>query len=239
MLEHLLGDDATIAADRGVFLEQTWRMHPDVCGFISEIVYEGRLDSPDDVRASASTSTACPEPACATSRSSTTATAAARDEEAEAIAAADRRRCSAAHVHRRATAITRPLARATSWSSRRTTPRCAASASALPAGVAVGTVDKFQGQEAPVVFFSMATLERRGRAARPRLPLLPQPAERRHLARAVPGGARLLAARCSRRAAGRVEQMRLVNALCRLVEVATRGQGRESSLEANARRRRG
>ena len=27
----------------------------------------------------------------------------------------------------------------------------------LPAGVAVGTVDKFQGQEAPVVFFSMTT----------------------------------------------------------------------------------
>jgi len=28
---------------------------------------------------------------------------------------------------------------------------------ALPAGVRVGTVDKFQGQEAPVVFFSMTT----------------------------------------------------------------------------------
>ena len=27
----------------------------------------------------------------------------------------------------------------------------------LPAGVRVGTVDKFQGQQAPVVFFSMAT----------------------------------------------------------------------------------
>ena len=27
----------------------------------------------------------------------------------------------------------------------------------LPAGVEVGTVDKFQGREAPVVFFSMAT----------------------------------------------------------------------------------
>ena len=28
---------------------------------------------------------------------------------------------------------------------------------ALPAGVEVGTVDKFQGREAPVVFFSMAS----------------------------------------------------------------------------------
>jgi superfamily I DNA and/or RNA helicase len=27
----------------------------------------------------------------------------------------------------------------------------------LPAGARVGTVDKFQGQEAPVVFYSMAT----------------------------------------------------------------------------------
>jgi len=30
-------------------------------------------------------------------------------------------------------------------------------AQSLPAGARVGTVDKFQGQEAPVVFYSMAT----------------------------------------------------------------------------------
>ena len=40
VLEHLLGDAATIPPDRGLFLEHTRRMHPDVCRFISEVVYE-------------------------------------------------------------------------------------------------------------------------------------------------------------------------------------------------------
>ncbi|MGH2989226.1 MAG: ribonuclease H-like domain-containing protein, partial [Solirubrobacterales bacterium] len=45
VLEHLLGDRQTIPPDRGVFLERTWRMHPDVCGFVSELMYDGRLYS--------------------------------------------------------------------------------------------------------------------------------------------------------------------------------------------------
>ena len=43
VLEHLLGGTRTIRADRGVFLGTTRRMHPDVCGFISDHIYEGRL----------------------------------------------------------------------------------------------------------------------------------------------------------------------------------------------------
>jgi len=45
VLEHVLGDDRTMPADRGVFLSETRRMHPDVCRFISEAIYEGRLTS--------------------------------------------------------------------------------------------------------------------------------------------------------------------------------------------------
>src|SRR5207302_9771800 len=45
VLEHLLGDEATIPPDRGLFLDLTRRMHPDVCGFISDVVYAGRLTS--------------------------------------------------------------------------------------------------------------------------------------------------------------------------------------------------
>ena len=44
-----------------------------------------------------------------------------------------------------------------SWSSRRTTRRSTCSASGSPTAVAVGTVDKFQGQEADVVLYSMAS----------------------------------------------------------------------------------
>jgi uncharacterized protein len=42
-LDHILGDHATIDADRGLFLEETWRMHPDVCALTSELFYDGRL----------------------------------------------------------------------------------------------------------------------------------------------------------------------------------------------------
>ncbi len=31
--------------DRGVFLDLTYRMHPDVCRVVSEAMYEGRLHS--------------------------------------------------------------------------------------------------------------------------------------------------------------------------------------------------
>jgi DNA polymerase III delta prime subunit len=42
-LDFLLGNHATIPPDRGIFLATTWRMHPDVCRFISDAVYESRL----------------------------------------------------------------------------------------------------------------------------------------------------------------------------------------------------
>jgi superfamily I DNA and/or RNA helicase len=42
-LAHLLNGRATIAADQGVFLTETRRLHPDVCAFTSELFYEGRL----------------------------------------------------------------------------------------------------------------------------------------------------------------------------------------------------
>ena len=48
VLAHLLGEHATVPAERGLFLEQTRRMHPDVCTFISDEVYEHRLQSHPD-----------------------------------------------------------------------------------------------------------------------------------------------------------------------------------------------
>jgi len=44
-LEHLLNGAKTIASDRGLFLEKTWRLHPDICRFTSEAFYENRLES--------------------------------------------------------------------------------------------------------------------------------------------------------------------------------------------------
>ena len=42
-LEYLLQGASTIAPEAGIFLKDTWRMHPDVCRFISDAVYDGRL----------------------------------------------------------------------------------------------------------------------------------------------------------------------------------------------------
>jgi predicted RecB family nuclease len=42
-LDHILGSEQTLAEGRGLFLEETWRLHPDICAFISELFYESRL----------------------------------------------------------------------------------------------------------------------------------------------------------------------------------------------------
>ncbi len=42
-LKHWLGDHETMPADRGLFLDETWRLHPDICEFTSEVYYEGKL----------------------------------------------------------------------------------------------------------------------------------------------------------------------------------------------------
>ena len=91
----------------------------------------------------------------------------------------------------------------------------------LPAGVEVGTVDKFQGREAAVVFFSMATssgdvIPRNLDFLFSRNRLNVAVSRARCLAVLV-ASERLLDVRCRT-----VEQMRLVNALCRFVELAER-----------------
>ena len=42
-LEHVLGGAATMPPDRGLFLPTTWRLHPAICAFTSEVFYEGKL----------------------------------------------------------------------------------------------------------------------------------------------------------------------------------------------------
>ena len=42
-LYHLLDGADTMPADRGLFLEQTYRLHPQIAAFTSEVYYEGRV----------------------------------------------------------------------------------------------------------------------------------------------------------------------------------------------------
>ncbi|WP_250493797.1 TM0106 family RecB-like putative nuclease [Caballeronia sp. GAWG1-1] len=47
-LDYLLDGAATIPPEQGIFLGTTYRMHPDVCEFISDAVYDGRLHPAGD-----------------------------------------------------------------------------------------------------------------------------------------------------------------------------------------------
>jgi hypothetical protein len=43
VLAHLLGGEQVIPPDRGLFLAETWRLHPSICNFTSEAFYAGKL----------------------------------------------------------------------------------------------------------------------------------------------------------------------------------------------------
>lgn len=49
-LSHLLNGRKTITPDSGLFLAESWRLHPDICTFTSDVFYESRLTSrPENV----------------------------------------------------------------------------------------------------------------------------------------------------------------------------------------------
>lgn len=50
VLNYLLRGRHTIPVEEGIFLETTYRMHPKICEFISEAIYDGRLSSLDGLQ---------------------------------------------------------------------------------------------------------------------------------------------------------------------------------------------
>src|SRR5579864_8024645 len=45
VLDHILGEQATMPEERGLFLPITWRLAPPLCRATSELFYEGKLSS--------------------------------------------------------------------------------------------------------------------------------------------------------------------------------------------------
>jgi superfamily I DNA and/or RNA helicase len=39
-LDYILGQNQTISANKGLFLEETWRLHPRICAFTSDLFYD-------------------------------------------------------------------------------------------------------------------------------------------------------------------------------------------------------
>jgi predicted RecB family nuclease len=203
VLEHLLAGEATIAPERGLFLERTFRLHPDVCEYISEEFYERRL-LPDPVTSERTT------PLGTGLRWIPVEHEARRQEspeEAEAVRA-EIERLTAAGVGVSEIKVVAPY-----------NAQVECLRAKLPVGVEVGTVDKFQGQEAKVVLYSLASSSGedvpRGLEfllSRNRLNVAISRAQ--CLAYLV-GSPRLLEVDCKT-----IPHMRLANALCRFVELA-------------------
>ena len=159
-LEYLLDGQATVSEDRGIFLGTTWRMHEDVCRFISDAVYDGRLT---------------PEPANQQQRLVLDGSA------HEALGATGIRFVAVRHdgckqSSEAEAAVVRTVFESLlaqryvdkkGKQSRMTIENILVVApynaqvnllkSKLPRGARVGTIDKFQGQEAEAVIVSMTT----------------------------------------------------------------------------------
>lgn len=221
VLEHLLGPHKTVPRARGIFLEESWRMHPEVCGFVSEIVYDSRLRSADECAVQAVTIDGVVETGLCFMAVQHAGNSQSSEEEANRIASSARRMLRGTFTDSRGQTLPLCPADFLVVAAYNAQVRCLnrALADAGLHDVPVGTVDKFQGRQAPIVFFSMATssgaeLPRDVEFLFSRNRLNVAISRARCLAIVV-ASPRLLDVDCSS-----TEQMRLVNGLCRFVEMA-------------------
>jgi predicted RecB family nuclease len=156
-LDHILGEEQTIPPDKGLFLEETWRLHPNICAYTSELFYAGRLRSKAGLERQIVKSSAgahgsglryLPIEHAGNQNYS--------PEEAEAVVDLVKATLEANATWVDAQGTERPLTledilvitpyNAQAFEIQRRLP-----------GARVGTVDKFQGQEAPIAIYSTAT----------------------------------------------------------------------------------
>ena len=223
-LAHILGDAATMPPTRGLFLERTWRLHPDLCAFTSEVFYDDRLEPEPHLEVQRLISagsfldgTGPRRLDVATSgRRQRVPGRGRRRRGRRPVARRGRRRVDQREGHSPGGRLgRRPDRRAVQRPGRRD-PGDGSREEAR-----VGTVDKFQGQEAPISIYSMTTSTPGARAARHELPVQPPPTQRRDVARPMRRGRRRVARRSSASSARTPEQMRLANAFCRFGELRT------------------
>jgi uncharacterized protein len=161
-LEHLLGGAKTIAAERGLFLQQTRRLHPAICAFTAEVFYESRLTSHAKLEHQA---VLAPSGSAAERLGGAglvyvpvahDGNQARATEEVDAVAGLVDALTAPGVRYRNADGDEQPLARADLMVVAPYNAQVTALTERLP-GVRVGTVDKFQGQQAPVVIVSLTT----------------------------------------------------------------------------------
>ena len=220
-LEHLIGDRKTILPEMGMLLPQTRRMHPDVCRFTSEVFYEDKLKSHPVTRPFVLEGhTRFKKPGLYFVPASHEGNQNSSLEEVEIVA-------------RIVESLLKPEVKwfygEGKWRALKReedillvapyNAQVSDLAARLP-GMKIGTVDKFQGQEAPVVIYSMTTSSPeeapRGMEFLYSLNRLNVATSRAKTAVIVVGSTRLFEPECRS-----PRQMQLANALCRYRELAS------------------
>jgi Ni2+-binding GTPase involved in maturation of urease and hydrogenase len=156
--DHLSQGRATITPEQGLFLAQTFRLRPDVCKFTSELFYENRLE---------------PRPENGDQRLNTVGPFDGTGLRFAPVEHSGNQNESFEEVEQISRFIDHLLSKGSTWTNKDgvTSPlrledilivapynaQVSALREQLPPGARVGTVDKFQGQEAPIVFYSMTT----------------------------------------------------------------------------------
>ena len=236
-LDHILQEHATIPPGRGLFLGETWRLHPELCAFTSEMFYEGRL---------------LPRPGLERQTIKSNGRVSGSGLRYLPVVHQGNQSWSLEEVHAIRALVEEILGSNTRWVDRegrehaRTLDDILIIApynaqvfelqDRLPRA-RIGTVDKFQGQEAPIVIYSMTTSTHadapRGMEflySANRLNVATSRAECRCVLVAAPA---VFEAECRT-----PSQMQLANAFCRYLEVATGDLsqwGAESTKVGNAK----
>jgi predicted RecB family nuclease len=219
-LEHLLGGQKTISEDAGFLLPTTWRLHPHICRFTSELFYEDRLHS--EVLAEGRVLEGHEHFNGAGlwfipvlhdgNRSSST-------EEVDVVARITASLLQPAVRWRQSAGRVRSLEPEDILVVAPYNAQVADLSARLP-GMRIGTVDKFQGQQAPVVVYSMTTSSPdevpRGMEFFYSLNRLNVATSRAMSTVIVVGNPKLFEPDCRT-----PRQMQLANALCRFRELAT------------------
>jgi predicted RecB family nuclease len=157
-LVHVLDGHKTIADEAGLFLDVTWRLHPEICDFTSELYYEGRLRPKGGLERQAVIGNTpfagsglfyVPVEHEGNQNRSL--------EEVEAVVSIVDNLLASGISWVDAEGVERPLDAGGILVVAPYNAQVGALSDRLPAGVRVGTVDKFQGQQAPVVIYSAAT----------------------------------------------------------------------------------
>lgn len=214
-LAHMLDGHDTIPPNRGVFLGTTWRMHPDITAYVSDLAYDGRLTAgPDQDRQAIDAAAGLQGSGIRVLNVQHLGNAAASRQEVAAVANLWRRLTTGSFTNR--DGETRPLTSEDVLIVAPYNNQVGLLRHALPQA-RVGTVDKFQGQEAPVVIYSMTSSSAQDA---PRGVGFLYDTHRLNVAvsRAQAMAIMVMSPGLLDAAVGNPEQLRQVNALCALVE---------------------